>query len=379
MLVTILTFIIAISVLVLIHELGHFFVAKKSGVWVQEFGLGYPPRAIGKKIGETIYSLNWIPAGGFVRIFGELKQEGEDKKLQKRAMYNKSWKIRLAVSLAGVFMNFILGVVVFAVVYSILGIPQNSGKVQITEVAPDSPAQQAGLMEGDYVLFIEYDDSRQAIKTVDELIEYSSAYAGQEISYTVARKAEVKNKVECPNEFSLSDEFQCFETDLAPRVNPPEGQGAIGVAINDTEIVKPTWWKRPFLGAAEGLKEAWFWGRMIVESLFTLFVDLFRGVTPEDVAGPIGIYQVSSTIQRQSGMLMLLHFFGILSVNFAIVNLMPLPALDGGRVLFIFFEILTGKRISTKIELAVNQVGMVLLLLLFLLISIGDVRRLIGF
>ncbi|NLT52926.1 MAG: site-2 protease family protein [Ignavibacteria bacterium] len=379
MLVTILTFIIAISILVLIHEFGHFFVAKKSGVWVQEFGLGYPPRAIGKKIGETIYSLNWIPAGGFVRIFGELKQEGEDKKLQKRAMYNKSWKVRLAVSIAGVFMNFVFGVVVFAIVYSILGVPQYSGKVQITEVAPDSPAQLAGLIEGDYVLFVENDGSKQTIKTTDELIDYSLAYAGQEITYTVARNAEVENKVECPSEISLPEGFQCFEVGLAPRVDPPEGQGAIGVAISDTEIVKPTWWKRPFLGVVEGLREAWFWGRMIVERLFVLFVDLFRGVTPEDIAGPIGIYQVSSTIQRQSGMLMLLHFFGILSVNFAIVNLMPLPALDGGRILFILFEVLTGKRISTKIELTVNQIGMVLLLLLFLLITIGDIRRLIGF
>lgn len=377
MLATIFTFVIAISILVLVHEFGHFFVAKKSGIWVQEFGLGYPPRVVGKKIGETIYSLNWIPAGGFVRIFGELKQDGEDKKLQERAMYNKPWHIRLAVSLAGVIMNFILGVIIFAVVYSILGIPQSSGRVQITEIAPDSPAQQAGLTEGDYILSVENGD-KLVIKTVEELIEHSSAGAGQEITYTIARKAEVEDKIECPREISLPEGYQCFKVSLVPRVDPPEGQGAIGVAISDTEIIKPSWWKRPFLGAAEGLKEAWFWGRMIVEELFALFADLFRGVTPENIAGPIGIYQVSSTIQRQSGMLTLLHFFGILSVNFAIVNLIPLPALDGGRVLFILYEALTGKRISTKVELIVNQVGMILLLLLFLLITISDVRRLAG-
>ena len=214
MLVTIFTFIIAISILVLIHELGFIFCGQKSGVWVQEFGLGYPPRAIGKKSAKAIYSLNWIPAGGFVRIFGELKQEGEGNKLQKRAMYNKPWQVRLAVSLAGVVMNFIFGVIIFAVVYSILGIPQSSGRVQITEVAPDCPAQQAGLTEGDYVLSVE-NGGRLAIKTADELIEYSSDNAGQEITYIVARKAEVENKIECPSEISLPEGYQCFEVDLA--------------------------------------------------------------------------------------------------------------------------------------------------------------------
>src|ERR1035437_773871 len=149
MIVSILIFLLVLSILVLVHELGHFLVAKHAGIKVEEFGFGLPPRLIGKKIGETIYSINALPFGGFVRLYGEQDEEGV--KNFKRSFLHKSKKTRASVVIAGVIMNFILAIVAFAIVYFFTGIPRDTGKLSVIDVSPSSPAQTAGIVVGDVI------------------------------------------------------------------------------------------------------------------------------------------------------------------------------------------------------------------------------------
>ena len=143
--ISFLIFIIALSIIITVHELGHFLMAKKKGILVEEFGLGYPPRLWGKKIGETIYSINWLPMGGFVRILGEVLEEKIPQKMKKRSLASQSLLTRAAVALGGVVMNFLLAILIFAVVYGVLGVPRKTDKVKLIAIAKDSPAEKANL------------------------------------------------------------------------------------------------------------------------------------------------------------------------------------------------------------------------------------------
>ncbi|MDP2873797.1 MAG: M50 family metallopeptidase [bacterium] len=343
-------FFITLSVLVLVHELGHFLAAKKAGIRVEEFGFGYPPRVLGKKIKGTIYSLNLLPFGGFVKLYGE---ELAEKKIEKNAFWAKSKKARTGVILAGVIANFILAVVCFSIVYSISGIPVKIGKVKIEEIAVGSPADKAGLEAGDLIVGV--DDQKLAL--VDDFVRTVEAKKGQEINLMIERDKQ-------------------FVLKITPRQNPPQGEGALGVIITDTEIKKFPLWKMPILGAYYGTREALGWGGLIVGSVGKMMADLVgRGVVPKDIAGPIGIYQASSQVSRH-GFLAVLQFIGILSVNLAVLNILPFPALDGGRLDFIGYELITRKKPKPQIEHWINAVGMAVLLTLIVLVTIGDLKRL---
>src|SRR3990167_4415696 len=182
--ISVLIFIIILSILVLIHEFGHFIMAKRSGIGVEEFGFGLPPRAFGKKIGETIYSINWLPFGGFVRLHGE----NSDEKLTKpeRAFINKGKWTRTKIILAGVVMNFILGITAFAVSYSFLGIPRNTENVKIVEVRENTPAETAGFMVDDIVRSV----NGLSVKSNDQFISEVEKYKGREINISVQRNNE---------------------------------------------------------------------------------------------------------------------------------------------------------------------------------------------
>lgn len=348
---SIIVFILVLSVLILVHELGHFFVAKKLGIKVEEFGFGLPPRVWGKKIGETIYSINALPFGGFVRLHGE--QEENDTTDIKRSFLRKSKKTRALVITAGVIMNFILAIVAFAVVYSFSGIPRDMGKVKVLNVASDSPAQKAGIIVGDFIIKVEDEN----VFTSDDFIAKTASYKGKNLIYEIERGGEN------------------IKVRLTPRETPPEGEGPVGVTITTTEIYYPPVWQRPFYGAYFGFKEGIFWGKTIVMGLGDMLYNLFRGETPRGVSGPIGIYAVTTEASK-GGLLTLINFVGILSVNLAILNIFPFPALDGGRLLFIGIEAVTRKKIPMKVEAVVNNIGFLILLTLLLAITIGDIRRL---
>lgn len=355
MLSSILVFLVVLSVLILVHEAGHFIAARRAGVWVEEFGVGLPPRLVGKKVGETIYSINLLPFGGFVRLHGENTAKGLTK--PKRAFLNKDKRKRVSIIVAGVLMNFILAIGAFALVYFFTGVPREGKNVRVVGVSQDSPAHEAGLVTEDIVRLI----GGENIASVEHFIDVVEKHKGELISLGIERKGE-----EGLREFSLT-----------PREKPPEGEGPVGVAITAVEIYYPPIWQRPFVGVYYGFREAIFWGGAVIAAFAKIITDLFSGVFPKDIAGPVGIFAITSEA-ASFGILAVINFVGILSVNLAILNLLPFPALDGGRLLFIGIESVFGRKIVPKVEAVIHTVGMVILLMLLLAITVHDVRRLIS-
>ena len=346
---SILIFIAVLSILVIVHELGHFLVAKKNGILVEEFGFGLPPRVFGKKIGETLYSLNLLPFGGFVKLYGELNDNGVTNK--NRAFLYKSKKVKTAVIIAGVIMNFLLGIVAFAIVYSFSGIPKETGEVKILEISTNSPAQTAKLLVGDVIKKVDKED-------VESVSEFVSLVEGKKGKKTI---------------FELQDR----KVTITPRSNPPEGEGPLGITISSSEVYFPPVWQRPFYGAYYGLKEAIFWGKNVILGFGNIFKDLFQGRTPQDISGPVGVFAVTSETAK-AGILPLINLLGIISVNLAILNILPFPALDGGRLMFIFIEGIIGRKVIPKVETIIHSIGMIILMILILAITIHDIQGLIS-
>lgn len=327
-------------------------MARRAGIWVEEFGFGLPPRAFGKKIGETIYSVNWLPFGGFVRLHGEQEEEGVTNK--SRAFLFRNKRTRAGIVTAGVVMNFLLAIVAFAIVYSFSGIPRDTHQIKVVDIASGSPAETAGVVVGDIIKSV---DGKSA-STVDAFISEVNLDKGKTARLSVERNGSL------------------VQINVTPRANPPPGEGALGVTITSTEIYFPPLWQRPFYGIYYGFKEAWFWGQTIVVGLWTIITQLFKGQAPQGVSGPVGIFAVTTEAAR-SGIMTLINFVGVLSVNLAILNIIPFPALDGGRLLFIGIESVIGKKVVPKVETTIHTVGMIILLALLLAITISDVRRLI--
>lgn len=350
---SIVVFILVLSVLILVHELGHFLVAKKAGIWVEEFGFGLPPRIIGKKIGETIYSLNLFPFGGFVRLHGELTDEKVTDK--KRAFLTKPKRVKVAVIVAGVIMNFLLAVVSFAIVYSSTGIPKETNKVTVLDVNPGSPAQVAGLIQGDVITKVK----DQEITSTTQFINSINDNLGKRTVMEIESNEETK------------------KVTIKPRIDHPDTEGPLGVVISSIEIYYPSVWQRPFYGIYFGFKEAIFWGENVIVGFYNIFKDLFSGQVPTDIAGPVGIFAITSEAAK-TGIMSLLNLLGIISVNLAILNIIPFPALDGGRLLFILIEGVVGKKILPKVEAVIHMIGMIILLALILAITIHDIQRLVA-
>jgi regulator of sigma E protease len=348
----ILIFVIALSILVLVHELGHYFAAKFTGVRVEEFGLGLPPRIWGIKKWGTLWSLNWLPIGGFCKLEGEDPTDEKVVKNKSSFMNKNPWQKGLIV-VGGVLMNLVLAVVVFSTVYTILGVPVETDKVKIVGVVKDSPADKAGIKEDDWVESV----NGVMVKKSSELTDEVGKYKGKEVDLLILGK-------------DGSERMARVEV----RQNPPAGEGGMGVAISNTEMVKIKWYEF-YKGIGAGFKEAYFWGKIIGEGVYKMVSGLLMGQVPKDVSGPIGMYEATSSIKRNQGMLALVHFFGIVSVNLAIVNILPFPALDGGRIIFVLYELITRKRANQKFEAVVNNVGMLILLSLVLMITVGDVVR----
>jgi regulator of sigma E protease len=346
-------FLIVLSLLVLVHELGHFLTAKKAGVLVEEFGLGYPPRIFGIKWGETIYSLNLIPFGGFVKLFGQEIQDkkGLSKSKQKRAFFTQSRKTKTIVLLGGVIGNFLLAIVCFTFLYAKVGIPTPLNHIKILDAVDKGPAYQAGLRQGDNILAVEGE-------RVETLSKFSSIIEDKK-----GEKASLQT--------------QTGEFEVLVRESPPEGEGSLGVVITDSENKFYTWWKMPFLSIWAGIKEAFAWTAMITGGLVLMIKQLFSGITPE-VAGPIGIYQLTS-MAASEGFLELVQFVGILSINLAVLNLIPFPALDGGHLAFLYLGSFLSEKKKQQAEQWLVLIGFVFLISLMILITINDLKRIFDF
>lgn len=382
---TILLFILILGLLVFVHELGHFLAAKKAGMTVEEFGFGFPPRVIGlqkvkgkwiwrffrkPKTGVlenvsqaaetstgTIYSLNLIPLGGFVKILGE---NGESAR--PGAFVSKSFFRRFSVLVAGVSMNVVLAWVLLSLALMV-GLPTEVGmgetlpksaklsgkQVAIVYVEPESPAAIGGIRAGDAVLSID----GVKVQSVQQLIDATSAKVGTKVAYEIKRGQQV------------------FKAELIPRVNPPEGSGPLGVQPALIASVSYPWYEAVYRGLGVTFS-------LLVQIVYTFGRLIFSLFTEHSLAGsltgPVGI-AVLTRDAASLGFANLLYFTSVLSMNLAIVNALPFPALDGGRVLFLVIEKLRRKQMNFLVEGYANTIGFVLLISLLIWVSVRDVAR----
>lgn len=370
---TLLIFLAVLSVLVLVHEAGHYLAARACGVRADEFGYGFPPRLVGfvKEKGrwrrvrrgeqtaeDTIWSINWLPLGGFVRLKGEQGEAGQD---QDSFQSKSAWK-RLFILAAGVGMNWLLAIAIFSVAFSI-GVPTElenlsaaarvrDTAVRVTEVLPGSSAEKAGLLPGDSVREINAVPVTDAAQARDVLAQADPDAA---LRLTVRdEKTDVTRTIET----SLS-----FVEAL--------GRPGLGVALADVGTVS---YPVP-LAIIEGVRVTASYTWMVVLGFYTLLKDLVSGLKPSaDISGPVGIAVLTGRIAEQ-GAWSLMHFTAILSINLAVINFLPIPALDGGRVLFIVIETLRRRKVKLSLEAAVHRIGFALLLLLIALVTLQDLRR----
>jgi regulator of sigma E protease len=351
----VIVFLVILTILVLIHELGHYLTAKKFGIKVEEFGFGFPPRVFGKKRGETIYSINALPIGGFVKLYGEddagSGKISKGKKVTKdldRAFFSRPIWQRIVVVTAGVAMNFLLAVLIATYLLTFQGLPKDGQSVIVTEVSESSPAATAGLKTGDEITEV---NSKRVVKTQD-LIDQTKTRLGEEVTLTVKRGEET------------------FPVKLTPRENPPEGQGSMGVAIEHNVIIQ----KYPFPQSIYyGTKQAGSDSILVVTS----FVDMIKTIAtrqtvPEGVAGPVGMYRITGEIVKV-GPEAIIPLMYMLTLSLAVLNILPIPALDGGRLLFILIEAVTRKKVNAKYEAYVHMVGMAVLILFIIFVTYKDI------
>lgn len=338
---------IIILLLVVSHELGHFFAAKYFGVRVDEFGVGIPPRMYGKKIGETFYSINWLPFGGFVRIFGE-----EEDSTDPRSFSSQSYAIKTFIVASGVAMNVVVGFLLFSFL-AWYGTPRFA--VEIGDIGRGSPAEQSGLLSGDIIIGLE---GRENLPLdVSNVQSYIYEHKGGEAVFLIDRKGERR------------------VIRSAPRREHPSNEGPLGMKIGpkDYGVGRVPWYRAPW----EGMK-ATGQGIALICKGFWMFLSQFfsTGSVPGEVLGPVGIAGVAEQTFRL-GMHIFLQLVALLSLNLAIMNILPIPALDGGRIFFFFIEKIKGSPIPTYISQKIHAAFLILLIGLLLLVTYHDIARMI--
>jgi len=387
MILTAIVFLLILSVLVLIHEAGHFFVAKKLGIKVEEFGFGMPPRIFGKKIGETIYSINLLPIGGFVKLYGEddagggainLKSKKLKVKDESRAFYARSVGQRAAIVVAGVVMNAVLAVAIFYVYLFISNFKAElplfgdhrfifvneyiKSELVISNIAPNSPAEKIGLRPFSKILSV--NGEKPAI--TQDFIKFISEHKGKEITLDWQ---DVKTK-------------KIFSSKITPRVSPPKGEGALGVAFflaNTVVVSYDTPVQKIFSGFIHPINLL-VYNFDVIGKLASVSVKE-KSIAPlgESVSGPVGIFKLVGDIvaipETKERILQVLNLAGILSISLAFFNVLPIPALDGGRLFFIIIEAVTRKKVNQKFESFLHTVFFVILLTLIILITIKDLTH----
>jgi regulator of sigma E protease len=358
---TALIFAAILIVLILSHELGHFVTAKLFGIRVDEFGLGFPPRIASVTKGETTYSLNALFLGGFVKIFGE-EGEGND---DPRSFISQKAYVRLIITFAGVCMNMILAGILLSVAFYI-GVPHPIGetkgivpgqeiRIQVAEVAKNSPAETAGIKGGDIIKGATKDGIIQEFLRTTEVQSYTASHKGQTVILTLKRGKELLQK------------------EIALRENPPENEGVMGVSLVETAIVQ--------YSIAGSFVAGFSYLGTVTRELIMSFVNYIANAvngrpTEAQVGGPVRIAQMTRDV-IPLGVPYILNFAAVLSITLAVINALPFPALDGGRALFIAIEkIRGGKRIEASSEATAHMIGFFLLIALMVIITFNDILRL---
>lgn len=390
MIITIIVFALVLSVIVFIHELGHFSTARKFGVKVDEFGLGLPPRIFGvRKVdgkfkfvwgkneiennSPTVYSLNWIPVGGFVKIKGE---SGEEAGAIDSFASKPVWK-RSVMIVAGVVMNVILCMILLSIGFGI-GMPASldenlnekavvsNQSIQVIQLMPDSQAKLAGLQVGDVISKV---DGKE-FNNIAELNSFLSSSGDKELGFEITRGSQTINKNIKVGKYTFQDK---------------EITG-IGVGLIETAVVRYPW----YLAIYKGVVATFIWMMAIIVAFATVIKNLIVGApTGVEVAGPVGIAVLTGQA-AQMGFIYLLQFTALLSLNLAIINILPFPALDGGRLFFLIMEKIRGRAVKQEWENLIHNIGFLILMVLVLLVTFSDVvkygggilgalKRLVGF
>lgn len=363
----ILIFLIILAVLILVHEFGHFIVAKRSGVRVDEFGLGFPPKLFGFKRGETTYTFNLIPFGGFVKIFGENPDEeslhGPDR---ERSFVNKPKYTQVAIISAGVFFNILLAWVLISIGFMsglptpIAAAPKGAAvedvQLVITGIQEGSPAQSEGLRPGDQILLLQSGDDLLEEIAIPQVQSFIAAHGDEEVMLQYKRGKNVTTATLIPTEGIIP------------------GKPAIGISMDMIGIVALP----PHRAVWEGAKMTIALTGAVVGAFAGLIADAFTGeASLSNLTGPVGIVGLVGDA-AEFGFIFLLGFTAFISINLAVINLIPFPALDGGRLLFLVIEAVKGSSISPKIANFAHAFGFALLILLMLVVTYNDVVRLIA-
>ena len=351
--ITLLATIFVLGILIFVHELGHFLVAKKSGIRVERFSLGFPPKLIGKKIGDTEYCISWIPLGGYVKMAGEEPDEKELKGEPWEFM-SKPVRTRALVVFAGPAMNFILAILIFWGIIFLAGRQEiHEDTNQIGLVAPGGPADKAGIKSGDQIISI----NGIEVSTFKDMAEIIHQQVEKPVEVTWKRDEE---------------EYTAMITTYKDRVLDEEGQfkyiGKIGIGPTYTTI------KVGFFRALlEGIDTSIF---ILVETI-KFIIGLITGTASiKLVGGPVFIAQVAGQTAK-TGIVSLLSFTALLSVNLCLINVLPIPVLDGGHLLFLGIEKIKGRPLSLKQRAAMQQIGLAFLILLIIFVTYNDFLRLI--
>ncbi len=366
----IIIFFAVLVILILVHEFGHFFVAKKSGIRVDEFGIGLPPKIYGKKIGETEYTINWLPIGGFVRIWGEnpTDEDYTDDPSNEQSFVNKPRHIQAAVLVAGVTMNILFAFVLYVAAYMI-GMPTavyegdnltdfDNVRLLITSVIPDTPATDI-LKSSDEILSLSTESSTLLTKstlTAEEVSKFISTSNGDDVTFDVLRRGKPESVTVKPQQGVISSEPEKFAT----------GFSMTQVGIKQLPV---------HMAIYEGAIRTYYSLKDITIGLAGLVSGMFKGTSDfSQITGPVGIVGLVGDAAAL-GFTWLLTFAAFISLNLAVINLLPFPALDGGRLIFVGIESITRKPIKPIIATRLNQFGMIALLTLMVVVTVNDILK----
>lgn len=363
----VLLFVLILLVLVVVHEFGHFIVAKLTGMRVDEFAFGFPPRIFGKKFGETTYAINAIPLGGYVSIFGENGSE-EDKKAHgalhhPRAFGNRPWWAQLLVLVAGVTMNMLLALIIFiAISYGdvkmsvddpLFGARVKDTSIMVTEVSKESPAFRAGIIPGSTIIKVTNAGKEAELTTATSLVAFIAAHQNTPFTF----------KYRTP-------EGQEQATTIAAVYGIIPDKKALGIALDQIGTARITIIEALELGYERTVDIT----NLTCKGLIDVFQSVFRGESVLDtLSGPVGIAKIVGQTSEY-GYVAILTLVAALSINLAIFNILPLPALDGGRMVVVIIETVIRRKIPFKYYSWVNVLGFGLLMLLLIVVTINDIR-----
>jgi regulator of sigma E protease len=351
--INIISVIILLGVLIFVHELGHFLVAKYSGVGVLKFSLGFGPRLAGKKIGETEYLLSLIPLGGYVKLLGESDNDEIPEEDERRSFLKQPVLKKIGIVVAGPGFNLLFAIVVFSLVYMI-GVPVLTSEVG--GVQEGSAAFEAGIQKKDVILSIN-DREVSCWSTIADIVSKSD---GGKLKITIERNNSVKDIYVSPQ---LAKAKNVFGEDIDIY--------RIGISASSHTVIER---QNPFMAIGSGVEQTWYITKLTLISI----VKMIKGeLSPKALGGPIMIAQMTGTYARE-GMIQFLFFMALLSVNLGILNLLPIPVLDGGHLFFYMIELVTRREVNVKWREMAQQAGIALLIMLMIFVFYNDIIRIFG-